>query len=134
MEITNRIYNEVVHLPRCETYGLRSQMTRAAVSMPSNIAEGCAKSSKKHFRTFLENALGSAYELETQVYIARDQGYFSGQSANELAIGIIDFQKKLTRFMGMIEEDIRKERNKNLRKGGTAIVVLILTTVAYLFT
>lgn len=57
-------------LPREEIYGLRSQMTRAAVSIPSNIAEGSSRTSEKEYRHFLEIALGSCFELDTQLIVA----------------------------------------------------------------
>lgn len=53
-----------------EIYGLRSQMTRAAVSIPSNIAEGSSRTSENEYRHFLEIALGSCFELDTQLIVA----------------------------------------------------------------
>ena len=63
--------------PREETYGLTSQMRRAAVSAPSNIAEGAADRSKDQFRNFLRTAIGSLNELNTQLEIAFRIGYLS---------------------------------------------------------
>ena len=57
-------------LENCKDYGLKDQMTRAAVSIPSNIAEGAERRSKKEFINFLSIAKGSAAELRTQIYIA----------------------------------------------------------------
>ena len=56
--------------PKEERFDLTSQMNRCSISIPSNIAEGTAKSSDKHFKIFLENSLGSAFEWETQLEIA----------------------------------------------------------------
>ena len=64
------IYKLVRKLPEDEKFGLISQLKRAVISIPSNIAEGSAKSSDKHFVIFLENSLGSCYEIETQLQIA----------------------------------------------------------------
>ena len=72
MTIVKEVYGLVTQLPADERYGLKSQLTRAAVSIPSNIAEGSAKSSEKEFRLYLERALGSAFELETQVLIVKE--------------------------------------------------------------
>ncbi|MDE2079698.1 MAG: four helix bundle protein [Patescibacteria group bacterium] len=63
--------------PPGERFGLASQMRRAAVSIPSNIAEGRGRSTRKDFVSFLRIALGSVYELETQFEIAKDLGFVS---------------------------------------------------------
>jgi four helix bundle protein len=70
VDIVAETYNLVRQLPREETYGLRSQMTRAAVSIPSNIAEGSSRTSEKEYKHFLEIALGSCFELDTQLVVA----------------------------------------------------------------
>ncbi|RZJ59737.1 MAG: four helix bundle protein [Hymenobacter sp.] len=67
LEIVAATYSLVRQLPREEVYGLRSQMTRAAVSIPSNIAEGSSRASENEYRHFLEIALGSCFELDTQL-------------------------------------------------------------------
>lgn len=70
MELAKDIYKITAKFPAQETYGLRSQMCRAAVSIASNIAEGQKRGTKKDFVQFLRMAYGSAAELETQVEIA----------------------------------------------------------------
>ncbi len=74
LEIVAATYSIVRQLPREETYGLRSQMTRAAVSIPSNIAEGSSRTSENEYRHFLEIALGSCFELDTQLIVAISMG------------------------------------------------------------
>lgn len=64
-----KVYNLSIQLPKEEKYGLISQITRAGISIPSNIAEGCAKTSEREFKYYLETALGSAFELETQLLV-----------------------------------------------------------------
>lgn len=64
------IYKATSDFPKSEQFGLTNQMRRAAVSIPSNIAEGSSRSSKKEFGRYLEIAIGSAHELETQLGIA----------------------------------------------------------------
>ena len=71
------IYNLCQNYPTKERYGLTSQMQRAAVSVPSNIAEGCGRGSTKQLLHFLDIAIGSLCELETQVHLAKDLGYIS---------------------------------------------------------
>ena len=77
MELTKKIYSLTKDFPKEEIYGLTSQMRRAAVSIPSNIAEGQARSGTKEFAHFLSIASGSKAELETQLLICVDIGYLS---------------------------------------------------------
>jgi four helix bundle protein len=72
MELVKVVYRATAKLPREETFGLTSQMRRCAVSIPSNIAEGYRRKSRKDYLQFLHIADGSAAELETQVLIAKD--------------------------------------------------------------
>jgi four helix bundle protein len=70
-----RIYIITGSFPNEEKFGLVSQINRCAVSIPSNIAEGCSRSSQKDFSRFLQISLGSAFELETQIEIAKEIGF-----------------------------------------------------------
>ena len=72
LTLVNEDYRLVKLLPKQESYGLCSQMTRAAISISSNIAEGCSRSSNKEFSRFLEISIGSAFELQTQLIIVRE--------------------------------------------------------------
>src|SRR5690349_22348513 len=74
-QISIDAFKLVSSFPREERFSLSNQITRAAVSIPSNIAEGSSRSSEKDYNRFLELALGSAYELETQVLIASAVDY-----------------------------------------------------------
>ena len=76
-ELVSAIYRLTQSFPKEEIFGLTSQMRRAAVSVPSNIAEGAARSGRKEFAQFLNVARGSLSELETQLLIAGDLGYMS---------------------------------------------------------
>ena len=69
IEIVKEVYRIAELLPEKEKYGLNSQITKAAVSIPSNIAEGSSRRSEKDYFRFLEIALGSSFEVETQVII-----------------------------------------------------------------
>ena len=74
-EIVLDVYRITKQFPREKRYGLMAQMRQAAVSIPSNVAEGFNRVHNKEYRQFLYVALGSCAELDTQVEIARDLGY-----------------------------------------------------------
>jgi four helix bundle protein len=80
IELVVHVYDLTRQLPQTETYALSNQVQRAAVSIPSNIAEGCARTSERDFKRFVEIALGSAYEVETQLILA-DRLYSIGEHA-----------------------------------------------------
>src|ERR1017187_7464624 len=84
MDLTEQVYRVTSDFPRQETYGLTSQMRRAAVSVPSNIAEGKGHRSDPEFVRFLFHARGSLLELQTQILIARRLNYLTEERAGEL--------------------------------------------------
>jgi four helix bundle protein len=94
MDIVAKTYKLAAQLPDEERYGLRSQVTRCSVSIPSNIAEGSAKSSRKEYKNYLETSLGSAYELETQVLIM-DMLEFGDKAVRSSLLGILDEEQKM---------------------------------------
>jgi four helix bundle protein len=83
MEMTEAIYRLTQGFPREEVFGLTSQLRRAAVSIPSNIAEGQARLNTREFRQFLGTARGSNCELQTQLEIARRLGLGDSQLIKE---------------------------------------------------
>ncbi len=84
IEFVTCIYKITEQFPKSEIYGLTSQMRRAAVSIPSNIAEGAARKHKTEFRQFLYIAMSSAAELETQVIIASNLVFLTNELQREL--------------------------------------------------
>ena len=99
MEIVKNVYELVKDFPAEERYGLRSQLTRSAVSVASNIAEGSAKRSSKEYVRFLEIALGSVYELETQILITQEVNFGKQQLRESLLQHIDEEQKMLQSFI-----------------------------------
>ncbi|MEM0992100.1 MAG: four helix bundle protein [Bacteroidota bacterium] len=93
MELVREVYGFAKQLPREETYGLRSQMTRAAVSIPSNIAEGCGRESNLETARYIEIAIASSFELETQLIVCEEIGYLKKEETKHLQDRIQDFQK-----------------------------------------
>ena len=79
------VYRATNDFPKTEIYGLTSQIRRAAVSIPSNIAEGQGRNSTRDFLHFLSMAQGSLMELETQITIAERLGYLESEQENKLA-------------------------------------------------
>ena len=79
-ELALPIYRETKAFPRGEAYGLTAQMRRAAVSVPSNIVEGCARESQADYLRFLEIAFGSLRELHYQCSLSRRLGYLNRDS------------------------------------------------------
>ena len=106
MELVKDIYAITASFPKEEIYGLTGQIRRAAVSVPSNIAEGAARTGPKEFLRFLSISRGSLSELETQLIISQDLGYF--QSDEKM------FEKinKVFGLLGGLMRSLNKEQKK----------------------
>lgn len=104
IDVADMVYAVTIRFPREEMYGLISQMQRAAVSVPSNIAEGAGRDSNRDFCHFLNIALGSLYELETQLVIAERRGYVDTPTFYELQTKIVSLQKRVYAFLQSIKE------------------------------
>lgn len=89
MDLVEKIYALSKRFPRDEVYGLTSQVRRAAVSVPSNIAEGAAGRSSVQFRNYLSVAIGSLNELDTQLEIAQRVGYVDAKAVSE-TVALVD--------------------------------------------
>ncbi len=84
IDLVKDVYKETKHFPREEMYGLTNQIRRAAISIPSNIAEAHIRQHRAEFRQFLSVALGSLAELETQIIISRELDYMSVEISQKL--------------------------------------------------
>lgn len=103
MDLVIATYNLLKKMPIDEKYGLIDQMRRAVVSVPSNIAEGQARGSKKEFRHFLNIANGSIAELETQLHICDRVGYLKQEELSPV-FGLLDrTQKMIFRLLESLE-------------------------------
>ena len=97
--LATQAFKLVEGFPKEERFGLATQITRAAVSIPSNIAEGSSRSSDKDYNRFLELALGSSYELETQILIASTINYGNELLRTRLLQDIEEEQRMLIAFI-----------------------------------
>ncbi|RZJ75256.1 MAG: four helix bundle protein [Flavobacterium sp.] len=96
------IYSITSSFPDSERLRLSNQMRRASVSIPSNIAEGSSRSSDKDFASFLEIAIGSAYEVETQLLISFDLGFLNDQQKEILVFKLEAIIKMISRFRSLL--------------------------------
>ena len=99
MDLAAEIYNLVKKLPKEELFSLSNQMRRAAVSIPSNIAEGNGRQTEGEFQHFLRIAKGSAAELETQLLICKKIGYLANTDINLAMDLLTEISKMITALM-----------------------------------
>jgi len=105
MDLAIGVYGATEIFPSREIYGLTNQIRRAVVSVPSNIAEGAARQTKKEFSNFLHIAQGSLSELDTQLELARRLGFLRDASWRELDSRMVQIDKILT---GLIRHVAKK--------------------------
>ena len=103
IELVKEIYKLTSKFPSNEKFGLISQMQRASVSIPSNIAEGCSRNSDVEFKRFLEIAIGSSFELETQIIIANELNLINPTETKETIIIINTLQKQINALITKIK-------------------------------
>jgi len=103
-ELVKEVYTLTAGFPQSEIYGLTSQMRRAAVSIPSNIAEGSGRKSQKEFSRFLEIANSSSLELETQLYVSLDINFIKDEEFSHFIENIHEIQKMIYSLDKSIEK------------------------------
>jgi len=108
--LTIEVYRATGGFPRAEEFGLKSQLRRASVSIPSNIAEGCGRGSQKEFAQSLQVAIGSANEVEYQILLACDLGYMPKQSRHELDMELAEVRMMLARLVDRVRSSSRAPR------------------------
>lgn len=92
-QLVKNVYELSVSFPTEEKYGITSQLRRCSVSIPTNIAEGCGRNTDKDFAHFLNISLGSAYELESLLYLCSDLKLISEDQLEEILPRITEIQK-----------------------------------------
>lgn len=101
-ELTLEVYKVSRDFPECERFGITSQLRRSSISTPANISEGCGRASDKDLMHFLNIALGSAYETECHLMIARDLGYLNEVDFNRLNQKLVEAEKSISNFIKAI--------------------------------
>ena len=104
MDLVENIYNMSSCFPKEEIYGLTSQIRRAAISIPSNIAEGASRNGSKEFVQFLYISLGSISEVETQIMLAKRWGFVD--KADSILKDITTIKKMLNGLIGHLKGKI----------------------------
>ncbi len=106
MALAKRTYGATKLFPKEEMYGLVQQIRRAAVSVPSNIAEGYGRGSRMDYVRFLYTARGSLYEVETQTLIARDLGYLTDKQSDSL----LEDADECSRLLGGLIKSLKTKK------------------------
>lgn len=96
IEFADLVYSVTRDFPSDEEFGLTNQMRRAAVSISSSVAEGCSRWSKTDFARFVEIAAGSVFEVVSQSFVAKRQGYLPEQNFNHIYSGAEELSKMLS--------------------------------------
>lgn len=103
MKIVEIVYKLTEKLPDTEKFGLKSQMQRAAVSIPSNIAEGCSRNSNREFKRFLEISIGSSFELETQLLLSKKLCFLTDEDTVDIFELLNKYQKQTNSFISSLK-------------------------------
>lgn len=106
ISLTVSAYELANSLPVDERFGLKSQIKRAAVSIPSNIAEGCSRASNKEFKHFLEISLGSAFEVESDMEIASRLKMIPDQDHNKFLNALQILQRRINTLISQVKDDL----------------------------
>ncbi len=104
INLSTEIYHLTGTFPKHETYALTNQLQRAVVSISSNIAEGASRESEVDFARFLEIALGSTYEVETQIYIAYNLSYINKEQCDYFIQKLQSIEKRLTSLINLLKK------------------------------
>jgi four helix bundle protein len=109
IEIGKQVYLLTKQFPDSERFGIVSQITRAAVSIPANIAEGSSRNSDKDYARFLQLSLGSAFEVQTYLVIAKELNFVSIDSINKVESLLEEEIKMIHRFINTLNKNFNQE-------------------------
>ena len=101
IEIVDDVFCLLSEFPKDERFSLKSQLSRCSISIPSNVAEGSSRTDKS-FSHFLDISLGSSFELETQLIIARNRNYITEEQLTKIEVKIQEFQKMTMSFQNKL--------------------------------
>jgi four helix bundle protein len=102
-KLVKTVYSKTANFPKEEMYGLTSQIRRAAISIPSNIAEGTGRTSDKEFQRFLDFAIGSLFEVETQIILANDLNFINTEDFERIHQDIKSLIRMIVKFKGVLK-------------------------------
>ncbi len=103
-KLVSLVYLLTKEFPEDEKFGLTSQIKRASISVPSNIAEGMGRNSNKETRQFFFIAKGSLYEIETQLYLAIDLGFITEKTAEQTFTQLTSVRKLIIGFIKYLDK------------------------------
>lgn len=104
MNLVTKTYNSTKIFPKEEVFGLTSQIRRCSISIPSNIAEGHGRESNKEYLRFLNFSIGSLFELQTQLEIAKNIEYLTDDDFNTIYEDSREVERMLVSFINKIKE------------------------------
>ena len=106
-QLTLDVYQLTEKFPKHELFNIVSQLRRASVSIPTNIAEGTGRGTQKEFKRFLQIALGSAFETEYLLILSKDLNYANLEKINHCLLSIEEVKKMLTGLIKKVKKDIK---------------------------
>lgn len=110
VDFATEVYKLTEIFPNVEKYSLTDQIRRAAVSIASNVAEGCSRESEKEFYHYVQVAIGSAFEIETQFKIALNVNYISKEQYDAIILPLDKLERQLNKLHSVLKSSIYKNK------------------------
>ena len=104
--LVTKIYKLTAGFPKSEMIGLTAQLRRASVSIPSNIAEGYGRKSRQDFSRFCQISMGSLFEVQTQLTIAKNPGFIDGDVCNSILDDSHEIERMLSSFISSLKKPV----------------------------